>query len=335
MATITLEDGRSVSVRAETWPIAGGFMIARGAKREAAVVVVEITGEGGAAGRGESVPYGRYGESVPGVIAQIEAAAGRRGHGLNRASLASYLPPGAARNALDCALWDYEAKASGTSVHTLAGIKPPKPVLTAYTISLASPQEMAAKAAAVSDYPLLKLKLGRDGDEVRLRAVRTSAPGARIIVDANEGWPPGRLEHLLAVCADHGVELVEQPLPAGHDDALRTIARHVPVCADESAHAREGLAGLRERYDAVNIKLDKTGGLTEALAMHEAAQRLGFRVMVGCMVATSLAMAPAMLLAGDADWADLDGPLLLEQDRAPGLIFDGACIRPPAPSLWG
>ncbi|MFP4537080.1 MAG: N-acetyl-D-Glu racemase DgcA [Dichotomicrobium sp.] len=334
METIPLKDGRSVSVRTERWPIAGAFTISRGAKREAVVVTAEISGQG-VTGRGECVPYARYGESVESVVAQIASAARALGSRLDRAVLADALGPGAARNAVDCALWDHEAKLSGVPVHELAGQPAPRPVETAYTIALGTPEEMAAKAAAARNYPLLKLKLGGDGDDARLRAVRASAPDARLIADANEAWRPEQLTAFLAVCAEEGVELVEQPLPAGADSTLAGTAHPVPVCADESVHARDGLDALRGRYDAINIKLDKTGGLTEALTMRDAARRLGFRIMVGCMVGTSLAMAPAVLLAQDADWTDLDGPLLLAQDRSPGLSFDGAFLQPPDPALWG
>jgi len=332
MKSILLGDGRTVSVCAQSWPIAGAFTISRGAKHTAQVVVVEISG--GAHGRGECVPYARYGESVASVTQEITEAARALGGRLSRQTLAQALPPGAARNALDCALWDYEAKAASTAVHVMAGLDAPQPILTAYTVGLGSPDEMAAKAADCG-YPLLKLKLGGDGDEARVRAVRSAVPEARLIVDANEAWRAHQLPALLGACAQADVELVEQPLPASEDAVLAKTARSVPVCADESAHARDGLAALRERYDAVNIKLDKTGGLSEALAMRGEARRLGFRIMVGCMVGTSLAMAPAVLVAQDADWADLDGPLLLARDRDPGLVVDGATIYPPTPALWG
>ncbi len=334
MTMIPLADGRRVCIRAERWPIAGAFTISRGAKREAAVVVSEVSGTG-ARGRGECVPYARYGESVQGVTARIAHAVRTLGAGLDRASLARTLPPGAARNALDCALWDFEAKLTGAGVHALAGLPAPKPVLSAFTIGLGTPEEMGAKAAAARDFPLLKLKLGAEDDAARLRAVRDAAPAARLIVDANEGWRADRLSEMLDACAAAGVELVEQPLPAGEDAMLANIVRPVPVCADESVHTRAEMADLRARYDAINIKLDKTGGLSEALALRAEAQRLSFRVMVGCMVATSLAMAPAVLLAQGADWADLDGPLLLARDRLPGLAFAGAVIRPPGRGLWG
>ncbi len=318
-----------ISAHIESWPIAGSFTISRGAKREAVVVVAEVT-DGQVTGRGECVPYARYGESAERTLAEIRAASVE-----DRAALGETLPPGAARNALDCALWDFEAKATDIRAATRAGYDHMKPVLTAYTISLAAPEEMAAKAAAARDYPLLKLKLGGDGDAERLRAVAAARPDVRLIVDANEAWQPDQTASLLAVCAEIGVELVEQPLPAGDDAILAEIARPVSVCADESAHTSAGLTDLKKRYDAVNIKLDKTGGLSEAIIMAGEAQALGMKVMVGCMVATSLAMAPAMIVAQTADWVDLDGPLLLARDRTPGLQFSGPFILPPSPMLWG
>ncbi len=334
METVRLDDGRHLSVRAESWPIAGGFTISRGAKRTADVVVVAISG-GGALGRGECVPYAHYGETVQGVIAQVVETARALGDALDRSALNASLGPGSARNGLDCALWDHQAKTADMAVHALAGLDPPKPVATAYTIGLGAPEEMARKAGTASDYPLLKLKLGGEDDAARLRAVRASAPDARLIVDANEGWRSGELGELLRLCAGEGVELVEQPLPADADAALAAIDRPVPVCADEAVHTCADLAALRDRYDAVNIKLDKTGGLSEAIAIQAEARRLGFRIMVGCMVGTSLAMAPALLLAQAADWTDLDGPLLLERDRQPSLSYAGAVINPPVPALWG
>jgi L-alanine-DL-glutamate epimerase-like enolase superfamily enzyme len=315
----------------ETWPIVGTFVISRGAKREAHVVIASVS-DGTRTGRGECVPYARYGESVESVRAAILAA---RGIG-DRAELVRWMPAGAARNALDCAMWDLEAKRAGRSVAALAGLSAPRPVVTAYTISLASADAMAAKAAeAARGMPLLKLKLGGDGDAARLRAVRAACPGARLIADANEAWTPAMLAELMAVAAETGVEVIEQPLPADADQALGKIERAVPVCADESVHARDSLDKLQGRYDAVNIKLDKAGGLTEALALAAQARARGFRIMVGCMVATSLATAPAVLLAQGADWVDLDGPLLLARDRVPGLRYDGALVHPPEPQLWG
>jgi len=322
----------ALKVRAtvETWPIAGKFVIARGAKREATVVVAHV-GDGRIVGRGECVPYARYGETVDGVRGAIAAL----GSVYDRAELLRRLPAGAARNALDCALWDYEAKRAGTSAADLAGLPRPRPVTTAYTISLGSADEMAAKAASARPMPLLKLKLGGAGDAERLRAVRGARADARLIADANESWSPEHLPGLMAVAAETGLELIEQPLPAGADAALAQIERKVPVCADEALHTHADLAGLAGRYDAVNIKLDKAGGLTEALALAAAARAAGLRIMIGCMVATSLAMAPALLLAQEADWVDLDGPLLLARDRQPGLRYEGALVHPPQPQLWG
>jgi L-alanine-DL-glutamate epimerase-like enolase superfamily enzyme len=323
-----------LSVSVERWPIRGGFTISRGSKQEAVVVVATIS-DGAHQGRGECVPYARYGESVEGVVQAIEVCAPAIGQGLDRVGLQDLLSAGAARNAVDCALWDLEAKRSGRSVAELAGLAPLRAVETAFTISLASPEEMAARARDASRYPLLKLKLGGDGDEVRLVAVRQAVPNARLIADANEAWRTPNLERLLAAAKAAGIELIEQPLPAGDDALLEHVARIVPLCADESAHDRASLATIARRYDAVNIKLDKTGGLTEALATAAEARRLGLKIMVGCMVATSLAMAPALLLAQDADFVDLDGPLLLERDRVPGLSYSSGTIMPAPAALWG
>ena len=321
----------TIEAHAETWPIAGEFVIARGAKREATVVVAHV-GDGTAGGRGECVPYARYGETVEGVRAAILAMQGRL---VDRASLAAQMPPGAARNALDCALWDLEAKRSGTTAAALAGLPPLRPLVTAYTISLDTPEAMAAKAAAAAHtMPLLKLKLAGAGDAERLAQVRAACPATRLIADANEAWTPELLPALMQAAAAANVELIEQPLPAGADAAL-SGSRPVPVCADESVHDRAGLAALADRYDAVNIKLDKAGGLTEALALAAEARAAGLRIMVGCMVATSLSMAPALLVAQGADWVDLDGPLLLARDRDPALRYEGALIQPPEAALWG
>jgi len=324
----------ALSVRVERWPIAGSFAISRGAKTEAVVVVSELF-DGTHRGRGECVPYGRYGETVEGVTAAIEALAGEVARGLDREGMQSALPPGAARNALDCAFWDFAAKRAGAPVHELAGILAPKPLTTAFTISLAAPEAMAQAAAKSAHRALLKVKLGGAGDPARIAAVRRAAPRAELIVDANEGWTPDDLAENLAACAQAGVTLIEQPLPADHDDALARIPHPLPICADESVHATASLPSLVGKYDAVNIKLDKTGGLTEALAMAMEAERLGFALMVGCMVATSLAMAPAVLLAQRARVVDLDGPLLLARDRPDGLHYDGSLVHPPTAALWG
>ncbi|KPF94388.1 mandelate racemase [Rhodopseudomonas sp. AAP120] len=320
--------------RAERWPIAGAFTISRGAKTEAVVVVAEIARDG-RTGRGECVPYARYDETPDGVLAAIEAMREPVLRGLDRAGLQAAMPPGAARNALDCALLDLEAKLSGRRAWDLLGVAAPRAATTAYTISLGTPEAMAEATAKAAARPLLKIKLGGDGDADRIAAVRRAAPTAELIVDANEAWTPDNLAHNLAACADVGVTLVEQPLPAGNDEALATIQRPIPVCADESVHARNSLEALRGRYDAINIKLDKTGGITEAIAMAEAAQALGFDIMVGCMVATSLAMAPAMLLTPQARFVDLDGPLLLARDRDGGLRYEASTVYPPTPELWG
>jgi L-alanine-DL-glutamate epimerase-like enolase superfamily enzyme len=299
------------------------------------VVVVAELSRGDHRGRGECIPYARYGETVADVAEAIRAMATELARGLDRTGLQSAMSPGAARNALDCAFWDLEAKYAGRPVHQLLGQAPPKPLITAYTISLGTPQEMAQRAAKASGLPLLKIKLGAAGDPARIAAVRHAAPRARLIVDANEGWTPDDLEQNLAACAEAGVTLVEQPMPADRDQALTRAARPIAVCADESAHARSSLPGLVGKYDAVNIKLDKAGGLTEALAMAEEAERLGLTLMVGCMVATSLAMAPALLLAQRAAVADVDGPLLLACDRPDGLRYEGSLVHPPARALWG
>ena len=329
-----MKRAKALSVRVERWPIRGGFTISRGSKQEAVVVVATIR-DGAHRGRGECVPYARYGESVEGVVQAIEACGPAIAQGLDRADLQALLPAGAARNALDCALWDLEAKMSGRSAAELAGLAPLHTVETALTISLALPEEMAARARDMTSYPLLKLKLGGDGDEERLAAIRQAVPNARLIADANEAWRASSLERLLRAAKAARVELIEQPLPAGDDEGLQHITRIVPLCADESVHDRASLATIARRYDAVNIKLDKTGGLTEALATATEARRLGLKIMVGCMVATSLAMAPALLLAQDADFVDLDGPLLLERDRVPGLAYISGIVMPPPTALWG
>ena len=323
-----------LSIAEERWPIAGSFTISRGAKTEAHVVTVTLT-DGAHAGRGECVPYPRYEETVPQVVAALEAARPRIEAGIGHLEIPALLAPHAARNALDCALWDLRAKQAGKPVWQLAGLPEPKPVVTAYTLSLDTPDAMGEAAAKASARPLLKLKLGRAGDAERLRLIRRNAPESRLIVDANEGWSAENLAEMLAACAEAGVELVEQPLPAGNDEALRHITRAVTVCADESAHGLESLEALSGKYDAINIKLDKTGGLTPAIDLARAAQSRNLRIMVGCMLATSLAMAPAMLLTPFADVVDLDGPLLLKQDRDPAIRFEGSIMHPPPVSLWG
>jgi L-Ala-D/L-Glu epimerase len=318
----------------ERFPIAGAFTIARGAKTEAVVVTATITA-GAHTGRGECVPYARYSETVEGVAADIAKQTEAIAAGMGRLELQSHVPAGAARNAIDCALWDLEAKQAGRSVHELADIATPLPCITAYTISLGTPETMATAARTAAQRPLLKVKLGGAGDPERIAAVRLAAPKSRLIVDANEAWTPDLFAANMAACLAAGVEVIEQPLPAGQDDALRTIERAVPICADESVHDSRTVDGLAGRYDAINVKLDKTGGLTEALRLTAAAKARGLRIMVGCMVATSLSMAPAMLLTANAAWVDLDGPLLLKQDRAGGLGYAGSIVHPAGPAFWG
>jgi L-alanine-DL-glutamate epimerase-like enolase superfamily enzyme len=331
---MTSSKSPTLAARIERWPIAGTFTISRGAKTEAVAVVAELS-LGRHTGRGECVPYPRYGETAEATLAALQSMQEHLSRGLDRQALQAAMPPGAARNALDCALIDLEAKISGERAWSLLGLPAPGACITAYTISLGSPEAMAAATAKAAHRPLLKIKLGGEGDGPRIAAVREAAPESELIVDANEAWTPDNLEQNLNACAQAGVTLVEQPLPAGKDEALARIRRPLSVCADESVHDRKSLAGLRDRYDAVNIKLDKTGGLTEALAMADAAQALGFEIMIGCMVATSLAMAPAMLLARQARFVDLDGPLLLARDREDGLRYDGSLVYPPEAALWG
>jgi len=318
----------------ESWPIAGSFAISRGTKTEAVVVLAELTRDG-VTGRGECVPYARYGESPEAVVERIESLGNRLAQGVSRTELQTLLPAGAARNALDCAFWDLEAKTAKQRAHALAGAPAPRPLLTAFTISIGAPDAMAAAARVAAQRPLLKVKLGQAGDPARIAAVRDAAPEAELIVDANEGWNPQNLAENLAACAKAGVTLVEQPLPDGADDILAGMRRPLAICADESVHDRTSLPALLGKYDAVNIKLDKAGGLTEALAMAHEAERLGFSIMVGSMVATSLSMAPAHLLAQRARVADLDGPLLLARDRPHGLRYDGSLVYPPDDTLWG
>ncbi len=325
---------RKLRLQKESWPLAGRFAISRGSRTVSEVVLVEIE-QDGRIGRGECSPYPRYGESVDGVMAAIEALRGNIESGLGREALQRLLPAGAARNAIDCALWDLEAKLSGKPVWELAGLARPKPITTAYTLSLDTAENMGAAARANAARPLLKLKLAGPADLDRVRSVRENAPNARLIVDANEAWTPELFADLAAKVKGLGVELIEQPFPQSADAALAGLARPVTTCADESCHDRASLAHIAGRYDAINIKLDKTGGLTEALALKEAARAAGYRLMVGCMLGTSLAMAPALLVAQDAAFVDLDSPLLLARDRAPGLVYTGSQVAPAESTLWG
>jgi len=328
----------TLKVRSESWPIRGSFTISRGTKTTAEVVVVELSRNGNIGpevGRGEAVPYARYGESLQSVIDQIEGLHGALAEGLDRDGLQALLPAGAARNAVDLAFWDLESKLSGRRHWELAGLPAPGPVTTAYTLSLDTAEVMGRKAAENATRPLLKLKLAGPEDLGRVAAVRRNAPKARIVVDANEGWTAAQYSALAPKLMELGVEMIEQPLPAGDDAALAGIERPVPVCADESCHDTATLAGLAGRYDMVNIKLDKTGGLTEALKLKAAAEAQGFGIMVGCMLATSLAMAPGVLLAQGVPVVDLDGPLLLAEDRDPALRIEDSLVWPPDAALWG
>jgi L-Ala-D/L-Glu epimerase len=328
----------SLSLAIETFPIKGVFRIAREARTCVDVVVATLTDPEGRHGRGECRPYARYGETPQGVSATLEALTPwLAGGGADRTRLQTLLPAGAARNALDCALWDLEAKRRGLPAWHLAGFdRPPAPCITAYTLSIDAPETMAAAASAAHDRPLLKIKLAGDGlDLQRMAAIRRAAPAARLIVDANEGWQADDLPALASAFASLGVEMIEQPLPAAADAPLAHIGSPLPLAADESAHGLARLDHLAELYQIINIKLDKTGGLTEALALRHAARQRGLRIMVGCMVASSLAMAPAMLLTPDADYVDLDGPLLLATDRPHPLLYEGATIHPPSAALWG
>ena len=327
---------RYLQIQTETWPIEGAFRIARGAKTEAHVVVAQIASDG-IVGRGECVPYARYGETIASVVAALEALAGSIAGGMSRAELQLALPAGAARNALDCALLDLEAKESNRPAHEILGLPAPEAVRTAFTISVDTPDKMAeaAASAAARGYSLLKLKIAGQGDLERVEAVRGGAPHAQLILDANEAWSEKDLEQLIAPLARLGVALIEQPLPVGGDDALIGYRGPVPLCADEGCHTRADLDRIVGRYTCINVKLDKAGGLTEALALARAASDVGLGLMIGCMVATSLSMAPALLLAPLAEFVDLDGPLLLARDREPGITYRSDLVLPPPRALWG
>lgn len=319
-----------IDVTRDVFKLAQVFTIARGSRTEAKVLTLKLS-DGDHMGWGECVPYARYGESLQSVTDQIMGLPAD----FTREGLYDLLPAGAARNAADCALWDLEAKRAGQPVWKLAGLKAPRPEITAYTLSLDTPEAMQAQAAKHAFRPLLKIKLGTPDDMPRLEAVRSGAPKSTIIVDANEGWSAEVYADLAPHLVRLGVTLVEQPLPAGEDHALLGMQRPVHVCADESCHDRASLPDLKGKYDVVNIKLDKTGGLTEALRLRDAAIAQGYEVMVGCMVGSSLAMAPATLVAQGASVVDLDGPLLLAEDRDETLIFDNAGVHPPSAALWG
>lgn len=324
---------RSLEVRQCTLPIRGVFRISRGSKTLAESIVVRIE-EQGRVGNGECVPYGRYGESIESVAAQIRSVAPAVEEGIDLLELQSLLPPGSARNAIDCALWDLRSRLAGRTVASFAGFGDTlEPVVTAFTLSLDEPEAMAEKAREFAHLPLLKLKLGGDGDLERVRAVRRAAPKARLMADANESWQPRHLDAFLPEFAELGMELLEQPLPAGADDALLGYASPVPLAADESCRDLRSIADIRTKYAFANIKLDKTGGLTEALALADAARAAGMKVMVGCMVASSLSMAPGIVLAQKAAVVHLDGPLLLARDHEPALRYEGATLFPDA-KVW-
>jgi L-Ala-D/L-Glu epimerase len=323
-----------LTVTRRAWPLARPFMTVHEVKTAVDVVVAEIS-DVESRGRGEGVPLRNYGESIDSVVATLDAMKGAIFSGLNRDTLQSALPPGAARNALDCAFWDIDAKRAYRSVAELAGLGAAAPVVTAFTLAFDAPGKMAEMAAANRDRPLLRLELGGDGDVERVRAVRHAAPATRLIVDANEGWSERRLSEFISPLVDCRIHLIEQPLAADADDALRWLESPIPICADESCRTLADLDGLDGKYQAINIKLDKAGGLTESLALATEAKRRGFRVMIGGTIGTSLGIAPALLVAQQAEMVDLDGPLFLASDRVPGLRYDGSTIHPPEPNVWG
>ena len=319
-----------IQAEVEIFPLAHVFRISRGARTQAEVVTVTIEKDG-VTGRGECVPYARYNETLESVIKQVESLPAD----IDKETLQDTLPPGAARNAVDCALWDFECKKRDQRIWKIAGIQVPEQKITAYTLSLDEPKNMFKQAEKNSNRPLLKVKLGTPNDMPRLEAVRKGAPNSEIIVDANEGWDAELYSQLAPELVRLGVKLVEQPLPADQDDDLIGLPRPLPICADESCHDRKSLEKLIGKYDFVNIKLDKTGGLTEALQLKDKALEAGFKIMVGCMVGSSLAMAPATLIAQNATFVDLDGPLLLAHDRRHGLLYDESWVHPPVKDLWG
>jgi L-alanine-DL-glutamate epimerase-like enolase superfamily enzyme len=332
-----MASSRRLFAEHQTWPIAGDFKISRGAKSVAHVVYVEIE-QSGKIGLGECLPYAHYGETPDGVVAQIKSLESKITAGMSRVELLSALAPGAARNAIDCALWDLEAKQAGTPVWQLAHIAPPQPITTAYSLSLGSPDEMRAAAARESHRPLLKAKMGEADTTLeldRMSAIREGAPASEIILDANEGWTEDQLGDIVGQAEKLKIAMIEQPLPAAEDSILEGIDCSVLLGADESFHTGESLAEIATKYDVVNIKLDKTGGLTEAMRTLAQAREAGLEIMIGCMVSTSLSMAPALLLAPGARFVDLDGALLLAKDREPGLSYDGSTILPAPPELWG
>jgi L-alanine-DL-glutamate epimerase-like enolase superfamily enzyme len=322
-----------IEAKEETFPLNHPFRISRGSRTEACVVTVSMN-DGQYTGRGEGVPIARYNQSAASVLAQIDSIASVTD--LDRDNLQQLLAPGAARNALDCAFWDLEAKRSGKRAWEMANIPIADQAETSFTISLDRPEKMARAAAAAAELPILKLKLGGDEpDLARVEAVRAAAPNARLLIDANESWSPRHYRNIVSALKQLGVELIEQPFPADADDVLETLDHPIPVCADESCHTTIDLPRLKNRYEAINIKLDKTGGLTEALLLYQRARESNFKILIGCMVCTSLSIAPARLLASNAAWIDLDGPLLLARDRDHGLLYQNGRIGIPARELWG
>ena len=325
----------SLNIHTEAWPLAGAFRISRGTRRVSDVLMVEVN-DGNYVGRGECFPYARYGEDIDSVQKQLNSVRSEIEHGLDRQALLNVLAPGAARNAVDCALWDLEAKRAGVRVWDLADLPAPEPVTTVYTLGVDEPAIMGERARENSGWPRLKLKMTGDGADLeRVRNIHKNAPNARLVVDANEGWTIEQYLEYAPQFKELGVEMIEQPLPSTDDEQLSGVDRPIPVCADESCHDRTTLKSLVGKYDMINIKLDKTGGLTEALNLRDAALKQGLSIMVGCMIGTSLAMAPGILVAQEAAIVDLDGPLLLAEDRAPGLSFTGSIIHPPETRLWG
>lgn len=325
----------SFNIHIEAWPLAGAFRISRGTRKVSDVLMVEVN-DGNYVGRGECFPYARYGEDIDSVQKQLNSVRSEIEHGLDRQALLNILAPGAARNAVDCALWDLEAKRAGVRVWDLADLPAPEPVTTVYTLGVDEPAIMGERARENSDRPRLKLKMTGDGADLeRVRNIHKNAPNARLVVDANEGWTIEQYLEYAPQFKELGVEMIEQPLPSTDDEQLSGVDRPIPVCADESCHDRTTLKSLVGKYDMINIKLDKTGGLTEALNLRDAALKQGLSIMVGCMIGTSLAMAPGILVAQEAAIVDLDGPLLLAEDRAPGLSFTGSIIHPPETRLWG
>ena len=322
-----------IEAKEEIWPLNHPFRISRGSRTEACVVVVSVN-NGQHTGRGEGVPIARYNQNTASVLAQIESI--KHVGDLDRDKLQQLLPPGAARNALDCALWDLEAKRSGRRVWELANIPIVDEVETSFTISLDTPEKMADAAAAAAMLPILKLKLGGDdADLARIERVHSATPKARLLIDANESWSPRHYQNIVPALSELGVELIEQPFSAGTDEVLEILDHPIPICADESCHTTADLSRLKNRYEVINVKLDKTGGLTEALQLCQRARENDFKLLIGCMVCTSLSIAPARLLASNADWVDLDGPLLLARDREHGLSYRAGKIGMPARELWG